>query len=190
MERARQGAGCDSRARENVTARFFGWASILEDQTRDQVMMTSQMPFIYPHVALMPDAHLGDGCAVGAVLPTLGAIISAAVGADIGCGMIVLRTPFVAGDLPGDRRSLRELIEHAVPLSPGNYSPGVRDERTEARLADLTESASSQGVDPTASIANWQLQLGSLGGGNHVIYNHQPALDCDVSGELKKLQTV
>ena len=154
---------------EKVTARFYNWASILEDQTRDQVLMTSGMPFIYPHVALMPDAHLGMGCAVGTVLPTLGAIIPAAVGVDIGCGMIALRTQFVAGDLPADRRPLRESIERAVPLSPGNYNAGVRDERTEARLAELTESASSQGVDPAAYAANWRMQLGSLGGGNHFI---------------------
>ena len=72
---------------EQITERFWSWASILEDNTRAQVQMTSEMPFIFPHVALMPDAHLGKGCAVGAVLPPLGAIMPAAVGGDIGCGM-------------------------------------------------------------------------------------------------------
>lgn len=81
---------------EQVTKRFMNWASILEDNTRAQVQMTSEMPFIFPHIALMPDAHLGKGCAVGAVLPTLGAIMPAAVGVDIGCGMIAVRTQFVA----------------------------------------------------------------------------------------------
>lgn len=102
---------------EQVTKRFMNWASILEDNTRAQVQMTSEMPFIFPHVALMPDAHLGKGCAVGAVLPTLGAIMPAAVGVDIGCGMIAVRTQFLASDLPADRKPLREAIEAAIPLS-------------------------------------------------------------------------
>ena len=62
-----------------LTGKVLNWASILEDQTRDQVVMTSEMPFVYPHIALMPDAHLGKGCAVGAVIPTVGAIMPAAV---------------------------------------------------------------------------------------------------------------
>lgn len=70
---------------EQITKRFMNWASILEDSTREQVQMTSEMPFVYPHLALMPDAHLGKGCAVGAVVPTLGAIMPAVVGVDIGC---------------------------------------------------------------------------------------------------------
>jgi len=101
---------------EQVTKRFMNWASILEDNTRDQVQMTSEMPFIFPHVALMPDAHLGKGCAVGAVLPTLGAIMPAAVGVDIGCGMIAVQTQFVASDLPTDRKPLREAIGGRDPV--------------------------------------------------------------------------
>ena len=89
---------------EEITKRFLNWASILEASTRAQVQMTSEMPFIFPHVALMPDAHLGKGCAVGAVLPTLGAIMPAAVGVDIGCGMIAVRTQFTAPELPVERK--------------------------------------------------------------------------------------
>ena len=79
-----------------VTPRLMNWASILEDATREQAQRTSEMPFIYPHLALMPDAHLGKGATVGSVIPTLGAIIPAAVGVDIGCGMIAVRTQFTA----------------------------------------------------------------------------------------------
>ena len=86
---------------EKITKRLFNWASILDEGTREQAMTTATMPFIYPHLALMPDAHLGLGATVGSVIPTLGAIIPAAVGVDIGCGMIAVRTPVHAHDLPG-----------------------------------------------------------------------------------------
>jgi tRNA-splicing ligase RtcB (3'-phosphate/5'-hydroxy nucleic acid ligase) len=154
---------------EQISERFWSWASILEDNTRAQVQMTSEMPFIFPHVALMPDAHLGKGCAVGAVLPTLGAIMPAAVGVDIGCGMIAVRTQFRAGDLPVDRQPLREDIEAVVPVSAGRYNVGVTREHTRARLADLEQRAGNAGFDPGRYAGSWQLQLGTLGSGNHFI---------------------
>jgi tRNA-splicing ligase RtcB len=147
----------------------MNWASVLEDQTREQVRRTSEMPFIHPHVALMPDAHLGKGCAVGAVLPTLGAIMPAAVGVDIGCGMIAVRTQYRADDLPEDRRPLREAIEAAVPLSAGRYNKDVTRAHTQRRIDELAEAASRVGLDPDRYAANWDLQLGSLGSGNHFI---------------------
>jgi tRNA-splicing ligase RtcB len=154
---------------EQITKRFMNWASILEDNTRAQVQVTSEMPFIYPHLALMPDAHLGKGCAVGAVLPTLGAIMPAAVGVDIGCGMIALRTQFVASDLPTDRRPLREAIEATIPLSAGRYNDAVTRDHTVKRVDELTAKAEDYGFDPAQYAANWTLQLGSLGSGNHFI---------------------
>lgn len=154
---------------EQVTKRFMNWASILEDNTRAQVQMTSEMPFIFPHIALMPDAHLGKGCAVGAVLPTLGAIMPAAVGVDIGCGMIAVRTQFRVGELPFDRKPLREAIEEAVPLSKGNYNTAVTNDQTKCRIEDLSARAANAHFDPATYAANWQLQLGTLGSGNHFI---------------------
>lgn len=71
---------------EHLTKRLINWASILDPGTRAQAETTATMPFIYPHLALMPDAHLGKGATVGSVIPTLGAIMPAAVGVDIGCG--------------------------------------------------------------------------------------------------------
>lgn len=153
---------------EQVTKRFMNWASILEDNTKAQVQMTSEMPFIFPHVALMPDAHLGKGCAVGAVLPTLGAIMPAAVGVDIGCGMIAVRTQFVATDLPADRKPLREAIEAAVPLSKGNYNTVLMDSAL-SRVNDLERRAINANFDPATYAPNWHLQLGTLGSGNHFI---------------------
>jgi tRNA-splicing ligase RtcB len=75
---------------EKLNGRLLNWASILDPQTKEQAVTTSSMPFIYPHLALMPDAHLGKGATVGSVIPTLGAIIPAAVGVDFGCGMIAV----------------------------------------------------------------------------------------------------
>ena len=86
---------------EKITPRLLSWASILEEETRAQAVTTASLPFIHPHVALMPDAHLGKGATVGSVIPTRGAIIPAAVGVDIGCGMIAVRTQWQVSDLPG-----------------------------------------------------------------------------------------
>src|SRR6187402_3329161 len=98
---------------EKISQKLINWASILEQGTREQAVTTATMPFIFPHLALMPDAHLGLGATVGSVIPTLGAIMPAAVGVDIGCGMIAVRTQFTRSDLdaaPGGLRELREQI--------------------------------------------------------------------------------
>ena len=73
---------------EKINDRLLNWASILEPTARLQAERTASMPFIHPHVALMPDAHLGLGATVGSVIPTDRAVIPAAVGVDIGCGMM------------------------------------------------------------------------------------------------------
>src|SRR4051794_11224773 len=105
---------------EKINDRLYNWASILEDATRAQAERTAAMPFIHPHLALMPDAHLGKGATVGSVIPTEGAIIPAAVGVDIGCGMMAVRTQFTAADLEGrDLTALHRSIARAVPLSAG-----------------------------------------------------------------------
>jgi tRNA-splicing ligase RtcB (3'-phosphate/5'-hydroxy nucleic acid ligase) len=155
---------------EKIGKRLISWASILEESTRNQAVTASGMPFIYPHLALMPDAHLGKGATVGSVIPTLGAIIPAAVGVDIGCGMTAVRTQYVADDLPmDDRGRLRVAIERAIPLSAGRYNTAVSRASTEARIAHLEARAESAGVDPAGYAPGWRLQLGTLGSGNHFI---------------------
>ena len=72
----------------------------VENEARAQLMNTAKMPFIFKHLAVMPDVHLGKGSTIGSVIPTVGAIIPAAVGVDIGCGMIAARTSLMASDLP------------------------------------------------------------------------------------------
>src|SRR3954451_2307281 len=162
--------GTDFALMEQISKRLMNWASILEDSTREQAVLTSTMPFIHPHLALMPDAHLGKGATVGSVIPTLRAIIPAAVGVDIGCGMIAVRTQYQVAELPMERRGfLREAIEAAVPLSAGKYNPDLHRDHTLARVRDLEDRAAKASFDPAGYAANWRLQLGSLGSGNHFI---------------------
>ncbi|WP_193608413.1 RtcB family protein [Nocardioides lijunqiniae] len=152
---------------EQISKRLMSWASILEDQTRAQAVMTSTMPFIHPHVALMPDAHLGKGATVGSVIPTVGAIIPAAVGVDIGCGMMAVRTTLHEDDLPEDRGALHAAISRSVPLSAGKYNHRLYSEATQERIAVL-EGMDGHG-QAEAVAPNWRMQLGSLGSGNHFI---------------------
>ena len=154
---------------QQITPKLLSWASILEDSTREQAMTTASMPFIHPHLALMPDAHLGLGATVGSVIPTDRAIIPAAVGVDIGCGMIAVRTQYTRDQLPGNRRPLREAIERAVPLSAGAANRKVSREHTERRIAELEAQAAGAGFDPGSYKKDWRLQLGTLGSGNHFI---------------------
>ena len=156
-------------AAEMLSKKLVSWASILDDGTRQQAERTASMPFIFPHLALMPDAHLGKGATVGSVIPTLGAIIPAAVGVDIGCGMIAVRTQLTAADAAarGDLAALRAAIEGAIPLSAGKHNTSVYDEQTSGRIEVLEQR---DGADSAEKIApNWRLQLGSLGSGNHFI---------------------
>jgi tRNA-splicing ligase RtcB len=127
------------------------------------------MPFIHPHVALMPDAHLGLGATVGSVIPTLGAVMPAAVGVDIGCGMIAVRTELGVGDLPDDRAALRQQIERSVPVSAGAYNRRITRDHTQQRIEELRASAEEAGFDPASYARTWELQLGTLGSGNHFI---------------------
>lgn len=154
---------------EKLTNRLLSWASILDEKTVEQARTSSRMPFIHPHLALMPDAHLGKGATVGSVIPTLGAIMPAAVGVDIGCGMIAVRTQFTKAQLLArDLVALREQIERAIPLSAG------RDNRkivatAEPRIAELEQLAEKSEFDPARYAGHWRNQLGSLGSGNHFI---------------------
>jgi len=158
---------------ERISNRLLNWASLLEDSTRAQAVTTSTMPFIHPHVALMPDAHLGLGATVGSVIPTLGAIMPAAVGVDIGCGMIAVKTGFTREDVAARSAvaplsELRRQIERAIPLSAGGRNRKVVA-TAEPRVTELTRMADAIGLDPAAHAKAWELQLGSLGSGNHFI---------------------
>ena len=88
----------------------------IEHQAYQQLLNISQLPFIHNHVAAMPDVHFGKGATVGSVIPCKGAIIPAAVGVDIGCGMNALRLSIKAKDLPDNLRAVRSAIEAAIPV--------------------------------------------------------------------------
>jgi tRNA-splicing ligase RtcB len=160
---------------EKITERLLSWASDIEPITLEQARIASTMPFIYPHLALMPDAHLGRGATVGSVIPTLGAIMPAAVGVDIGCGMIAVKTQWTKDDIASRTKAsgtglkeLREQIERAIPLSAGGQNNKIVA-TAEPRIAELTERAEAIGLEPGNYAARWALQLGSLGSGNHFI---------------------
>src|SRR6516225_8547866 len=87
----------------------------IEDAAHKQIENVARLPFVYKHVAVMPDVHWGIGATVGSVIPTVGAIIPAAVGVDIGCGMAAVRTDVAAAKLPDNLAALRAAIEAAVP---------------------------------------------------------------------------
>jgi tRNA-splicing ligase RtcB (3'-phosphate/5'-hydroxy nucleic acid ligase) len=153
---------------ERLSDKLLNWASILDDVTRRQAENTASLAIVAPHVALMPDAHLGKGATVGSVLPTREAIIPAAVGVEIGCGMIAVAEVRARGSLAPLRRD----IERAVPLSAGKYNRKLTDS-ARARVAELEELAEKLGDHVLPAVIgatpNWQLQLGSLGSGNHFI---------------------
>ena len=152
---------------EKINGRLLNWASILEENTRAQAERTASMPFVFPHLALMPDAHLGLGATVGSVIPTDGAIIPAAVGVDIGCGMMAVRTQFSAADLAGrDLDVLHGQIGRSIPLSAGGRNKVVRDTAA-PRVEELRAMPGAAQAD--GAVAHWPLQLGTLGSGNHFI---------------------
>jgi len=93
----------------------------LEDAAKQQLVNVASLPFIHHHIAAMPDVHWGMGATVGSVIPTKGAIIPAAVGVDIGCGMVAARTELTANDLPDNLSAIRSRIEKAVPHGRTNH---------------------------------------------------------------------
>ena len=140
----------------------------IEPKALDQIRIISAMPFIHRHIAVMPDCHLGLGATVGSVIPTVGAIIPAAVGVDIGCGMIAVRTALARADLPADLAPLRESIERRIPLSVGGRNRSLYATAVD-KVRELADRAGPRRKLYDSIAPHWQLQLGSLGSGNHFI---------------------
>ena len=154
---------------EHLAPKLISWASILDEQALAQARTASSMPFIFPHLALMPDAHLGKGATVGSVIPTLGAIIPAAVGVDIGCGMIAVRTQYSVEDVRQcDLSAIRQGLERSIPLSAGKYNVEMTD-TANGYAAELETRLEKADFDPARYTPKWRLQLGTLGSGNHFI---------------------
>jgi tRNA-splicing ligase RtcB len=147
----------------------------LEDQARRQLVSIAALPFIHGHVAAMPDVHVGRGATVGSVIATRGAIVPAAVGVDIGCGMMAVRTTLTAAMLPDNLYRLRLGIEAAVPHGGIGIKGGWKDgvpQRVGQRFSQSGLGAGLRQLEdkhPALSGAQSVTHLGSLGGGNHFI---------------------
>jgi tRNA-splicing ligase RtcB (3'-phosphate/5'-hydroxy nucleic acid ligase) len=149
----------------------------VEDAARQQLLNVAQLPFIYRWIAAMPDVHWGMGATVGSVIPTTKAIIPAAVGVDIGCGMMALRTTLDASDLPDDLKTIRSAIERAVPH--GRTDNGGRNDRgawkhTPSRPIEVWTGLKPRydaivAKHPKLGRGNDLNHLGTLGTGNHFI---------------------
>ena len=149
----------------------------VEDAAREQLANMAKMPFIFKHIAVMPDVHVGIGSTIGSVIPTQGAIIPAAVGVDIGCGMMACKTTLGADDLPDNLGPLRAAIERAVPhgMSPprggrdkGSWdSPPRQVDAFWAELAPGFERITQK--NPKLKNTNNYRHLGTLGSGNHFV---------------------
>ncbi len=147
----------------------------VEDSARRQLANAARLPIVFKHIAAMPDVHLGIGATVGSVIPTLRAIIPAAVGVDIGCGMMAAKTTLRAEDLPDNLAPLRSAIERAVPhgRAPGARDPGAWGKvpgSVDTAWAQLEPEFSELCRDyPKLAKTNHRNHLGTLGSGNHFI---------------------
>jgi tRNA-splicing ligase RtcB (3'-phosphate/5'-hydroxy nucleic acid ligase) len=149
----------------------------VEDEAKTQLANAARLPIIFKHIAAMPDVHVGIGATVGSVIPTLRAIIPAAVGVDIGCGMMACKTTLHANDLPDNLAPLRAAIERAVPHGGGPRSrgrdPGAWENPPEtvdqvwAGLVDEFDALCE--LHPRIKNTNNRKHLGTLGTGNHFI---------------------
>ncbi len=151
----------------------------IEPQAAQQIFNTSQLPILAGHVAVMPDVHYGKGATVGTVFPTVGAIVPAAVGVDIGCGMQAFQTSVRIGQLPDSLAAVRAAIEAAIPVGfSARAEPvdGIPDaglgRGLRARMMDLHARFADLALPTYGGLVNapraWA-QVGSLGGGNHFI---------------------
>ncbi len=138
----------------------------IEKEAMEQIENTASIPFLFNHVAVMPDTHFGKGSTVGTVLPTKGAVIPAAVGVDIGCGMIAVETNIKFNDIKDKLHDLRIGIERRIPMSAGKFNTKI----TESAQTRIEELEKMEGVETANKLSpNWREQLGTLGGGNHFI---------------------
>ncbi len=143
--------------------RFFTDENLIEPQARNQVYNISKLPILAGPVAVMPDCHFGKGATVGSVIPTKGAIIPAAVGVDLSCGMVALPINLTASDLPSNLSILRTMIEMAIPVGFSKEVSGV------APSKELVKDFKALSLSVNLNEEKVWNQLASLGGGNHFI---------------------
>jgi tRNA-splicing ligase RtcB len=159
-------------------ARLWTGDMDVEMESIEQIRNVTRLPILAGHVAVMPDVHLGKGATVGTVIPTRAAIIPAAVGVDIGCGMLAVKTDLVASDLPANLNRIRSQIERDVPvgfdfhkdaLAPsGSRAALALENRMKKLLARFPKLRILDAMGRFDEARMWR-QLGSLGGGNHFV---------------------
>jgi tRNA-splicing ligase RtcB len=149
----------------------------IEESALQQLYNTASLPIVTGHIAVMPDVHYGIGATVGSVVPTKAAIIPAAVGVDIGCGMLAVRLSIKAEDLPDSLSRLRSDIEAVVPVGFSQHeTPILYNNSYDFSMPDSIFSTLDSILAKHPSITSkrqhanfWLNQLGTLGGGNHFI---------------------
>ena len=145
----------------------------VDEESLTQLRKMAQLQFIHSHIAVMPDVHLGKGATVGSVIPTKNAIIPAAVGVDIGCGMNALRLSLKASQLPDNLSTLRNAIERKVPVGFEMHKQIKAKSSTlsplDKKLQRITDKHPALKRMLRSFDVTWQKQLGTLGGGNHFI---------------------
>jgi len=151
----------------------------VEEAAIGQLRNVANLPFIHKHIAVMPDVHFGFGATVGSVIPTKGAIIPAAVGVDIGCGMVAIRTGLESTDLPTNLKGWRKAIEKAIPTgavkgashAKGGYAQGHLPSTNSRLWRNKLEKRYDDIVAKHRTVfhKNAASQMGTLGGGNHFI---------------------
>lgn len=158
---------------KNVDVRIWSDIETVEPGAIEQLKNVAALPWVYKHVAAMPDVHVGKGCTVGSVIAMKGAVSPAAVGVDIGCGMMAQRTNLLISDLPDSLAEIRTAIEAAVPVGKNSH-PSVSDAlyyftrldpfvgMFDREFNNLHESVAATSMAAAA-------QVGTLGGGNHFI---------------------
>src|SRR3954465_12253959 len=145
-----------------INDKLISWASDDEEGTIRQAEKTARLPIVAGHVALMPDAHVGIGATVGSVIPTKNAVIPAAVGVDIGCGMVAAELDVTEAQLPDTLEPLLGRIERAIPAGVGQGHDRV------ARNADRWLAAHRPATELAADrVTKAAKQFGTLGSGNH-----------------------
>ena len=153
------------------------WTDDVDSKALDQLLNTANLPIVGPHIAAMPDVHVGIGATVGSVIPTQAAIIPAAVGVDIGCGMNAVRLSLNARDLPDNLKAIRTAIEKSVPVGFNQHEfskiKGAAIEKSARQLSPRLDGIMAKHTGLTKMTKNWQrhwlCQVGTLGGGNHFI---------------------
>jgi tRNA-splicing ligase RtcB len=150
----------------------------VEQAALEQIMNIAQLPILAGHMAIMPDVHMGKGATVGSVIPTRNAIIPAAVGVDIGCGMCAVMTNLTANDLPESLYSLRNQIEQDIPVGFNEHKAGIPSvtgpyadvlRKNLRKTMERWDKLTMKGKLGRADEKRIGRQIGTLGGGNHFI---------------------